>query len=326
MKQSKLQVFDPPMCCSSGVCGPNVNPDLVNFSSDLDWLRAKGVKVERYNLSSNPAAFAQEESVREALTKEGNDCLPLILVDGTIVSRGKYPSRSNLMELTGMNKNSQNSNSSVSTDAKGEESACGPGCACNTTSYGKGIKAAISLVVLIAVIGVLVFKASNAKSFSAKSLDFSNAQTGPAAMLGADAQASKSVESSTAGQKIGESLESLKLLNKVALSQDAVFIYIPAKSDEPAASKTNDAILAAQKALKAKNIALGLYTLPVSSSDYSAISAQVQSPAILVACKGKGMVAVSGDVTETKLLQAFTASSRAGGCGAGGCGPSGSCN
>jgi hypothetical protein len=102
MKHSRLQVFDPPMCCSSGVCGPNVEPKLVRFSRDLDWLRQQGVEVERYNLSSDPAAFAGQGAVREALTKEGNGCLPLILVDGSIVSRGVYPSRSELMELAGI--------------------------------------------------------------------------------------------------------------------------------------------------------------------------------------------------------------------------------
>jgi hypothetical protein len=59
-----------------GVCGPKVDPELVRFSSDLDWLRKKGVVVERFNLSSHTAEFAREERVREALPREGNDCLP----------------------------------------------------------------------------------------------------------------------------------------------------------------------------------------------------------------------------------------------------------
>jgi hypothetical protein len=43
----KLEVFDPPMCCSSGVCGQNVDPKLVQFSATLDWLRAQGIQAER---------------------------------------------------------------------------------------------------------------------------------------------------------------------------------------------------------------------------------------------------------------------------------------
>jgi Arsenical resistance operon trans-acting repressor ArsD. len=102
MQQTKLQVYDPPMCCSSVVCGPKVDPDLVRFSSDLDWLRKKGVVVERFNLSSHTAEFAREERVAEALNREGNKCLPLILVDGVIVSRGSYPLRGELLQFIGM--------------------------------------------------------------------------------------------------------------------------------------------------------------------------------------------------------------------------------
>ncbi|MCX6640505.1 MAG: hypothetical protein NTW14_08505 [bacterium] len=127
---------------------------------------------------------------------------------------------------------------------------------------------------------------------------------------------------SVAKQIIGEYLESLNALNQVAMNEDAVFVFIPAKSDEPASKNTNDAVLAAQQTLMRNNVTLGLFTLPTSAPDYAAVSAQVQSPAVLVAVKGKGMSVVSGDVTETKLLQAFTASSSAGGCGPSGCGPS----
>ena len=54
-----LQVFDPPMCCSTGVCGPKVNPALPRFAADLNWLKSQGVHVERFNLAQNPDAFHQ---------------------------------------------------------------------------------------------------------------------------------------------------------------------------------------------------------------------------------------------------------------------------
>lgn len=50
-----IRVFDPAMCCSTGVCGPSVEPDLARFAADLAWLQAQGITVERYNLSSEPA-------------------------------------------------------------------------------------------------------------------------------------------------------------------------------------------------------------------------------------------------------------------------------
>ena len=89
----KIQVFDPPMCCSTGVCGPAVDPKLVQFAADLEWLQGQGVEVERYNLSQQPRAFVDTPVVRAALEQEGNDALPLTLVDGAVVCKGKYPTR-----------------------------------------------------------------------------------------------------------------------------------------------------------------------------------------------------------------------------------------
>ena len=90
---TKLEVFDLPMCCSSGVCGPKVDPALPRFAGDLEWVKTQGVTVARYNLAQQPMAFAENATVRNVLEKEDVACLPLILADGKIVSRGAYPSR-----------------------------------------------------------------------------------------------------------------------------------------------------------------------------------------------------------------------------------------
>jgi AhpD family alkylhydroperoxidase len=95
----KLEVFDPPMCCSTGVCGPSVDPALVQFAADFHWLAGQGVHVERYNLAQQPQAYAANEAVKAALAKYGNDCLPLIVVNGAIVSRSSYPTRKELASL-----------------------------------------------------------------------------------------------------------------------------------------------------------------------------------------------------------------------------------
>lgn len=94
-----ILVYDKPMCCSSGVCGPHVDPALAHFAADLDWLKAQGHRVERYNLAQQPGAFAESAEVRQILAAEGTDCLPLIVVDGVVTSRGQYPSRDKLAAL-----------------------------------------------------------------------------------------------------------------------------------------------------------------------------------------------------------------------------------
>lgn len=98
----KVEVFDPPMCCSTGVCGPNVDPTLVRFAADLHWLANQRVAVERYNLAQQPQAFAASEVVKAALRQFGNECLPLILLNGAVVSKGTYPTRDELARLTGV--------------------------------------------------------------------------------------------------------------------------------------------------------------------------------------------------------------------------------
>lgn len=88
-----IHVYDRPMCCSTGVCGPQVDPVLPQFAADLDWLKSQGHRVVRFNLAQQPAAFIENKSVQQLLGSEGTDCLPLVMVDGQIVSRRTYPTR-----------------------------------------------------------------------------------------------------------------------------------------------------------------------------------------------------------------------------------------
>ncbi len=96
----RLQVFDPAMCCSTGVCGPSVDPSLPRFGGDLEWLKSKGLDVERYNLAQEVSAFTSNPVVKQALNTKGSKCLPLILLDGMIVSEGAYLTREQLASLT----------------------------------------------------------------------------------------------------------------------------------------------------------------------------------------------------------------------------------
>jgi len=91
-----LQVFDPAMCCSTGVCGPGVDPALVQFASDLDWLKTQGIMVQRHGLSQNPGAFVTVEAVRVSLANKGEGALPILLLNGRMVVMGRYPERKEL--------------------------------------------------------------------------------------------------------------------------------------------------------------------------------------------------------------------------------------
>lgn len=95
----KLEVFDPPMCCSTGICGSSDNPTLVTFASDLEWLKKQGIEVLRYGITLEPVKFLKNEAVQSILNVEGNSSLPIITIDGEIVSKGHYCSRLELAKL-----------------------------------------------------------------------------------------------------------------------------------------------------------------------------------------------------------------------------------
>jgi AhpD family alkylhydroperoxidase len=95
---ARLEVFDPPMCCATGVCGPAVDPALAQFASDLEKLKASGIEVARFNLSQAPAAFIENPAVAKAMLSN-DDALPLLLLDGRIVAQGSYPDGEALLAL-----------------------------------------------------------------------------------------------------------------------------------------------------------------------------------------------------------------------------------
>lgn len=99
---SKIQVYDPAMCCSTGVCGPAVDPALPRVAADVEWLKSKGIEIERYNLAQDIAAFTSNPTVKQALNSQGTKCLPMTLVDGKVVWQGEYPTREQLANVTGV--------------------------------------------------------------------------------------------------------------------------------------------------------------------------------------------------------------------------------
>lgn len=98
----KIEIYDPPLCCATGVCGPDPDQRLIRFAADLRWLSARGVMVRRYNLAQEPLAFTAQAAVQRIVTETGGDFLPIIVVDGQVVSRDEFPSRRRLAELAGL--------------------------------------------------------------------------------------------------------------------------------------------------------------------------------------------------------------------------------
>lgn len=97
----KLEVFDPAMCCSTGVCGVDLDPTLAQFAADLEWVKERGVEVQRHNLGQEPQAFAANPAVLQEM-QAGMERLPVLLIDGQVASTGLYPSRPQLAQKLGL--------------------------------------------------------------------------------------------------------------------------------------------------------------------------------------------------------------------------------
>ena len=92
----KIEVFDPALCCASGVCGVDTDQALVTFAADVDWIRQRGGAVERFNLAQQPLVFAENAIIKGFLEGSGADALPVTLIDGEIALAGRYPTREEL--------------------------------------------------------------------------------------------------------------------------------------------------------------------------------------------------------------------------------------
>ena len=116
-----IQIFDPALCCSTGVCGTDSDQALINFSADMDWAKLKGARIERYNLAKEPTVFAENLTIKGFLERSGAEALPLILVDGEIALTGRYPTRD---ELSRWSKLSGTMSPQASSGCCGPKSSC----------------------------------------------------------------------------------------------------------------------------------------------------------------------------------------------------------
>lgn len=114
-----IQVYDPALCCSTGVCGTEVDSVLVTFAADVDWAKKQGIKVERFNLSQQPMVFAQNEMVKKFLERSGAGSLPLILIDGDVALAGRYPTRKELAQWAKIELSEQETTKSCCGDKTG---------------------------------------------------------------------------------------------------------------------------------------------------------------------------------------------------------------
>ena len=89
--KNKFIIYDPPMCCSSGLCGPNPDQGLIDLNTTLSELKKLGVEVERYIITQSPEKFKENLKVIELIQKLQLKALPITTLNGEVVKSGSYP-------------------------------------------------------------------------------------------------------------------------------------------------------------------------------------------------------------------------------------------
>lgn len=208
---------------------------------------------------------------------------------------------------------------------KQQAAGCAPGCGCNAPGTPGKTRWVIGAIVLVAA-GALVVRAMIKN-------DTVTTQTAPPAFAALAASPTPAGESGTptnsfvaapaAATSVGASIGAFSELDTVAASSDAVFIFLPGK-DGTSGRPPLTTMKGAARMIEAQGKKIGLFTLKPGSRDYDQIAKQMPVPGVLTIVKGRGMSAVSGEITESKLVQGFVAASSAAGCGpsaAAGCCP-----
>jgi len=98
----KMEIYEPAMCCETGLCGVGIDPELLRISTVLNTLKKAGYDVGRFNLNSAPMAFVENTVINKFINEKGVDELPATLLENEIIMTGRYPTNEefiNLLEL-----------------------------------------------------------------------------------------------------------------------------------------------------------------------------------------------------------------------------------
>ena len=121
----KMYIYESAMCCSTGVCGPSPDEELMRVSTLVDKLKKSGASIERYNLTNNTKEFMENKTVNSLLDEKGEDVLPVVIVDDEVVMTGKYPSNEEFYEMLFLD-----ADAIEETNNDGGSCCSGSGCCC----------------------------------------------------------------------------------------------------------------------------------------------------------------------------------------------------
>lgn len=94
--RKEVKIFDPALCCPTGLCGVNIDPELMRIAVVIESLKKKGITIERFNLRDHPQVYVDNKTINECLMKESAEVLPITTLDGEIVLTKQYPTNAQI--------------------------------------------------------------------------------------------------------------------------------------------------------------------------------------------------------------------------------------
>ncbi len=87
-----VEIFDPPLCCPTGLCGPTLDETLIDLADAVAALTAEGRSVSRHQMASDPQAFMRNRAVYDLIKTRQLEALPITVVRGEVLRTGSYAS------------------------------------------------------------------------------------------------------------------------------------------------------------------------------------------------------------------------------------------
>lgn len=87
-----VKIYDPALCCPTGLCGVNIDPELMRIAVVIESLKKKGVVIERFNLRDHPQVYVENKVINAFLMEESAEVLPITTLNDKVVLTKQYPS------------------------------------------------------------------------------------------------------------------------------------------------------------------------------------------------------------------------------------------
>ena len=92
MNKNSLIIYEGARCCSTGVCGPEPDKELIEFNETLKKIKLefKDIEIIRASISFDAKMFLENKEIFQIIKEEGQKALPITCINGKIIIKQKY--------------------------------------------------------------------------------------------------------------------------------------------------------------------------------------------------------------------------------------------